>query len=93
MEARPRKAVTVLLINLAAVVERADEGVLPAVYFFIGRSLNASLSQLGTLTLCRAVVQVRRGPRSALRLNQAAADPLQLATGGLFPSPSDTTDS
>lgn len=60
MEARPRKAVTVLLINLAAVVERADEGILPAVYFFIGRSLNATLSQLGTLTLCRAVVQVRR---------------------------------
>lgn len=29
------------------------------VYFFIGRSLNASLSQLGTLVLCRALVQVR----------------------------------
>ena len=28
------------------------------VYIFIGRSLNASLSQLGTLTLCRALVQV-----------------------------------
>lgn len=33
----------------------------PQVYMFIGRSLNASLSQLGTLTLCRALVQASRG--------------------------------
>ena len=32
--------------------------VLPAVYYFIGRSLNATPAQLGTLTLCRAMVQV-----------------------------------
>ena len=32
---------------------------LPQVYYFIGRSLNATLSQLGTLVLCRALVQVR----------------------------------
>lgn len=36
-----------------------DEGILPAVYFFIGRSLDATLPQLGALTLCRAIVQVR----------------------------------
>ncbi len=33
--------------------------VLPAVFLFVGRSLNASPSQLGTVTLCRAMVQVR----------------------------------
>jgi len=45
-------------MNLASVVEKADEQVLPAVYYFIGRSLNATPAQLGTLTLCRAMVQV-----------------------------------
>lgn len=37
-----------------------DESILPAVYYFIGRSLRATLPQLGVLTLCRAVVQVGR---------------------------------
>ena len=32
--------------------------VLPAVFLFIGASLHASPAQLGTLTLCRAMVQV-----------------------------------
>ena len=32
--------------------------VLPAVYLFIGKSLHATPAQLGTLTLCRALVQV-----------------------------------
>ena len=49
---------TIVLMTLASVVEKADEQVLPAVYYFIGRSLNASPAQLGTLTLCRAMVQV-----------------------------------
>ena len=48
---------TTLLMNLASIVEKADEQVLPAVYYFIGRSLNATPAQLGTLTLCRALVQ------------------------------------
>lgn len=108
-----RAALTTLLMNLASIVERADEGILPAVstdamavwggcflvvtayrlfdsshdardvtawsivistdqtsnvciaalpqvYMFIGRSLNASLSQLGTLTLVRALFQASR---------------------------------
>lgn len=48
-----------MLVYLAAIVERADEQVLPAVYFFVGRSLGATPTQLGALTFCRAVVQVR----------------------------------
>ena len=50
---------TTVLMNLASVVEKADEQVLPAVYYFVGRSLNATPAQLGTLTLCRALVQVQ----------------------------------
>lgn len=50
---------TTVLMNLASIVERADEQVLPAVYRFISISLHATPSQLGTLTLCRAMVQVR----------------------------------
>lgn len=61
-----RAALTTLLMNLASIVERADEGILPAVYMFIGRSLNASLSQLGTLTLCRALVQALASPFSGI---------------------------
>ena len=49
---------TTLLMNLASIVERADEQVLPAVYYFVGRSLRATPAQLGTLTFARALVQV-----------------------------------
>lgn len=49
---------TTILLNLASIMEKADEQVLPAVYFFIMRSLKCTPSQLGTLTLCRALVQV-----------------------------------
>lgn len=54
---------TTLLVYIAAVVERADEQVLPAVYFFVGRSFGATPTQLGALTFWRAIVQVgeRRG--------------------------------
>lgn len=51
-----------LVLNLASIVEKMDEGVLPAVFYFIGRSLNASLSQLGNLTLSRALVQALSSP-------------------------------
>ncbi|GAB4813864.1 hypothetical protein N2152v2_000910 [Parachlorella kessleri] len=61
-----RRTVTTLLLNAAAIVERADEGILPAVYYFIGRSLNATLSQLGTLVLCRALVQALSSPLSGV---------------------------
>jgi hypothetical protein len=49
---------TSVLLYLASVVEKADEQVLPAVYKYIGVSLGATPTQLGTLTLCRALVQV-----------------------------------
>jgi hypothetical protein len=46
-----------------AVLSHAIMQVLPAVYLFVGRSLNATPVQLGTLTLCRAMVQVRQTSR------------------------------
>lgn len=66
--------------NLAMVVEQANEQVLPAVYLFVGRSLSASPSQLGALTLCRALVQTATSPLSGrpgakTRLKQRRAQP------------------
>lgn len=57
---------TTALVNLAMVVEQANEQVLPAVYLFVGRSLNATPVQLGTLTLCRAMVQTLASPLSGI---------------------------
>lgn len=57
---------TSLLLNLASIVEKADEAVLPAVFLYIGRDLGASLSQLGTLTLARALAQAAASPLSGL---------------------------
>ena len=57
---------TTALINLAGIMERMDEQILPALYNFIGRSFNATPSQLGTLTLCRALVQALSSPIGGL---------------------------
>ncbi|KAL4424385.1 hypothetical protein ABPG75_001686, partial [Micractinium tetrahymenae] len=53
---------TAALVNLAAVLERCDEQMLPAVYRFIGASWGATPTQLGYLTLCRALVQALSSP-------------------------------
>ncbi|KAL6771840.1 hypothetical protein ACKKBG_A28005 [Auxenochlorella protothecoides x Auxenochlorella symbiontica] len=65
-ERRAGTQLTPILMNLASIVERMDEGILPAVYFFIGRSLDATLPQLGALTLCRAIVQALSSPISGI---------------------------
>mmetsp|Transcript_16591 Transcript_16591/g.43015 ORF Transcript_16591/g.43015 Transcript_16591/m.43015 type:complete len:537 (+) Transcript_16591:330-1940(+) len=59
-----RRKWTTLSVYLAAVVERADEQILPALYFFVGLSLGATPSQLGTITLARALVQALTSPLS-----------------------------
>lgn len=56
------RARTTVLINLAAVMERTDEQMLPAVYAFVACSFNATLTQLGNITLCRALVQAIASP-------------------------------
>ncbi|GMH36612.1 hypothetical protein BSKO_04485 [Bryopsis sp. KO-2023] len=57
---------TMALVYFSSIVERADEQVLPSVYFFVGRSLGATPSQLGGLTFCRAIVQALSSPVSGL---------------------------
>lgn len=63
---RDGNAVVMLLINIAAIVEKADETILPAVYREMGDSFHASPSALGALTLVRALVQSLSFPLAAL---------------------------
>ena len=56
-EAASRRRWTLVLVNLASVLEKADEVLLPAVYKEVGTALGASPTALGSLTLCRALVQ------------------------------------
>ena len=53
---------TVAVVNAAAVLERCDEQALPAVYAFIGRSWGVSPTQLGAITLARALTQTLSSP-------------------------------
>ncbi|KAK1630506.1 hypothetical protein QYE76_004821 [Lolium multiflorum] len=65
---------TLLLVNLAAIMESADEALLPAVYREVGAALHATPMGLGALTLCRSVVQAACYPLAAyaaVRYNRA----------------------
>ncbi|CAK0787030.1 hypothetical protein CVIRNUC_010246 [Coccomyxa viridis] len=61
-EVERQRFITTILINLSAIMERTDEQLLPAVYRFVGASFQASPSELGYLTLSRAVVQALVSP-------------------------------
>ena len=74
---------TAALVNLAMVVEQANEQLLPAVYLFVGSSLRATPSQLGTLTLCRALVQTLASPLSGV-LGDRCDRRLVLAAGAFI---------
>lgn len=50
-------SLTLVLVNLAGIMERADEALLPAVYEEIGNALQATPTGLGSLTLFRSIVQ------------------------------------
>ncbi|KAJ1268383.1 hypothetical protein BS78_07G130700 [Paspalum vaginatum] len=60
-----RRRWTLVLVNLASVLEKADEVLLPAVYLEVGEALGASPTALGSLTLCRALVQAACYPLAA----------------------------
>lgn len=64
---------TVALVNLTGVLERMDEQILPSLYNVIGLAFNATPSQLGSLTLCRALVQGLSSPIGGLAGTHAAA--------------------
>ncbi|KAG7668874.1 hypothetical protein Ndes2526B_g00583 [Nannochloris sp. 'desiccata'] len=65
-QSNANKKRSLAVLNLAAIVERCDEQILPAVFFFLGRSLHASLPDLGMLTLSRALVQALASPLSGI---------------------------
>ena len=65
---------TLALVNLAAIMERADEALLPAVYREVGDALGATPVALGGLTLYRSAVQAACYPLAAyaaVRYNRA----------------------
>ncbi|CAL5074584.1 unnamed protein product [Urochloa decumbens] len=56
---------TLMLVNLASIMERADEALLPAVYREVGAALHATPTGLGALTLYRSIVQAACYPVAA----------------------------
>lgn len=51
------ESVTLVLVNLAGIMERADESLLPGVYKEVGAALHTDPTGLGSLTLFRSMVQ------------------------------------
>ncbi|KAF7839963.1 Protein spinster [Senna tora] len=68
------ETVTLILVNLASIMERADESLLPAVYKEVGAALHTDPTGLGSLTLFRSIVQCSCYPLAAylsMRYNRA----------------------
>ncbi|KAL9241531.1 hypothetical protein vseg_015635 [Gypsophila vaccaria] len=59
------ETVTLVLVNIAAILERADESLLPGVYKEVGAALNIDPTGLGSLTLFRSLVQSSCYPLAA----------------------------
>lgn len=59
------ETVTLILVNLAGVMERADESLLPGVYKEVGAALHTDPTGLGSLTLFRSIVQAACYPLAA----------------------------
>ncbi|PON61573.1 Major facilitator [Parasponia andersonii] len=51
------ETVTLVLVNLAGIMERADESLLPGAYKEVGAALHTDPTGLGSLTLFRSMVQ------------------------------------
>lgn len=59
------ETLTLVLVNLAGIMERADESLLPGVYKEVGEALHAGPTGLGSLTLFRSMVQAVCYPLAA----------------------------
>ncbi|KAI4345234.1 hypothetical protein L6164_012376 [Bauhinia variegata] len=59
------ETITLVLVNLAAIMERADESLLPGVYKEVGVALHTDPTGLGSLTLFRSIVQTGCYPLAA----------------------------
>ncbi|KAH7861179.1 hypothetical protein Vadar_022683 [Vaccinium darrowii] len=56
---------TLILVNLAGIMERADESLLPGVYKEVGAALHTDPTGLGSLSLYRSIVQSACYPLAA----------------------------
>ncbi|XP_022855116.1 uncharacterized protein LOC111376388 isoform X2 [Olea europaea var. sylvestris] len=68
------ETLTLVLVNLAGIMERADETLLPGVYKEVGEALHTNPAGLGSLTLFRSIVQCFCYPLAtylAVRYNRA----------------------
>lgn len=61
-----QRARTTVLVCLASILERSNEQTLPALYKYVGRSLDATPKDLGYITLACAVVQALFAPVGGL---------------------------
>ncbi|KAF5198100.1 Major facilitator superfamily protein [Thalictrum thalictroides] len=59
------ETLTLILVNVAGIMERADESLLPGVYKEVGAALNVGPTSLGSLTLFRSIVQTVCYPLAA----------------------------
>ncbi|GAB2226071.1 hypothetical protein Droror1_Dr00021857 [Drosera rotundifolia] len=59
------ESVNLILVNLASIMERADESLLPGVYKELGAALHTDPTGLGSLTLFRSMVQAACYPLAA----------------------------
>lgn len=74
MKRMKSESLTLILVNLAAIMERADESLLPGVYKEVGAALHTDPTGLGSLTLFRSIVQSSCYPLAAylaMRHNRA----------------------
>ncbi|KAL6598533.1 hypothetical protein ACP70R_046232 [Stipagrostis hirtigluma subsp. patula] len=81
-KAASRRRWTLALLNLASLLEKADEVLLPAMYREVGAALGASPTALGSLTLCRALVQAAFYPLAAYA--SARHDRARVVAAGAF---------
>ncbi|KAJ0252301.1 Major facilitator superfamily protein [Hirschfeldia incana] len=75
-------SISLILINLAAIMERADENLLPSVYKEVSEAFNAGPSDLGYLTFVRNFVQGLASPLAGV-LVITYDRPIVLAIGTL----------
>lgn len=61
-QCRTPRTTTTIINCLSMLFERTDEVVLPAIYKFVAASFNASLTELGYLTLARSLSQALLSP-------------------------------
>ncbi|XP_058185109.1 uncharacterized protein LOC131302461 isoform X2 [Rhododendron vialii] len=65
MGIKKSETLTLILVNLAGIMERADESLLPGVYKEVGAALHTDPTGLGSLTLFRSIVQTSCYPLAA----------------------------